>query len=106
MPSVSNKRVLKATYEAVVPLIRSNKIPTMLLYAEHTIFRSCWVGDLPKPERGQHVSKSKASIVIRPKDGDAKENGNRFSGRPMMSQNKTGSWVLPGFIVFCNNKQL
>jgi hypothetical protein len=80
MPSVSNKRVLKATYEAVVPLIRSNKIPTMLLYAEHTIFRSCWVGDLPKPERGQHVSKSKASIVIRPKDGDAKENGNRFSG--------------------------
>jgi hypothetical protein len=80
MPSVSNKQVLKATYDAVVPLIRTNQIPTTLLYAEQTVFRSCWVGHLPKPAKGQHMSKHTATVVIRPNDGATKEKENRFSG--------------------------
>jgi len=79
MPTVARPDVLKATYDAVSVLIRTREIPTRLLYAEQTIFRSFPARFLPKPAPGGHASKAKAASALAPFDG-ATERHNRFSG--------------------------
>jgi hypothetical protein len=79
MPTVSRPDVLSATYTAAVDLIRSRDIPTALIAAGHTVFRSVPVKYMPKPSKGQHLSKAIAMNALMPMDGVAERN-NRFSG--------------------------
>ncbi len=79
MPSVARPDVLKAAYTAASALIRAREIPTELLHAQRTIFRSIPARYLPKPAAGGHVSKSQAAKALEPFDGIAELN-NRFSG--------------------------
>jgi hypothetical protein len=79
MPTVARPDVVKATYDAVSALIRSREIPTDLLFAGRTLFRSFSALRLPKPAPGGCVSKTDAVKALEPFDGpDEKEN--RFSG--------------------------
>jgi len=79
MPTVARADVLKAVYEAASRQIQAREMPTMLIPAEQTIFRSVPARFLPKPVAGGHVSKRQASEALKPRDG-ADEAKNRFSG--------------------------
>jgi hypothetical protein len=71
--------VLNAIYHATVGLIKAREMPTTLIAAGQTIFRSVPSKYLPKPLPGQHVSKLVAVPALAPLDGTAERN-NRFSG--------------------------
>lgn len=79
MPTVSRPDVLSATYAAAASLIRSHEVPTTLIAAGQTIFRSVPIKYLPRPSPGQHLSKTIALNALMPMDG-VMERNNRFSG--------------------------
>ena len=81
MPTVKRPAALAAAYAAAKKKI--GDIPTLLLPADTTLFRSfnpnSAYTQLPKPQPGQHVSKSQANKLLVPGDG-LLELSNRFSG--------------------------
>jgi hypothetical protein len=77
MATVMRPAVLAAVYEETLRNISS--IPTMLIAAERTIYRSVPSQYLPQPPPGGHVSKAAAGQALRPRDG-VTESNNRFSG--------------------------
>jgi hypothetical protein len=83
MPNVKDAAALDAAYAAATKKIQAREIPTVLVQAGHTVFRSINPNSpytpLPKPNPGTHVSKLKANPLLVPGDG-AVDLGNRFSG--------------------------
>ncbi len=83
MPIVKSASALAAAYAAAVKKIQAREIPTLLIQAGQTVFRSINPNSpytqLPKPNPGTHVSKLKANLLLIPGDGST-ELGNRFSG--------------------------
>jgi hypothetical protein len=81
MPTVNRPAILAAFYSATRQKI--DNIPTLLLPADTTLFRSFNPKSaytlLPKPPAGKHVSKVQANRLLIPGDGVLELN-NRFSG--------------------------
>lgn len=88
MPTIQRPDVLAAIYDATRLLIDKRAVPTTVVQAGHTIFRSVPVKYLPKPAPGGHASKSKANDALMPRDNGA-DGANRFSG-------PSGSPIIPG----------
>jgi hypothetical protein len=83
MPTVARKDIVAAVYNAVLTAANNGELPTTLLAAGQTLFRSVATEHLPKPPAGGSVSKRKAQSVLEPRDGAAgseKKDKNRFTG--------------------------
>ncbi len=83
MPTVKRPAILAAVYEAAKKKIDVRDIPTLVVQAGQTLFRSINpnspYSSLPKPAPGTHVSKLQANKLLIPGDGTLELN-NRFTG--------------------------
>jgi hypothetical protein len=83
MPGVKRPAILASVYEAASKKIAERDIPTLVVQAGQTLFRSVNPNSaytaLPKPGDSGHVSKLQANKLLIPGDG-ALELGNRFTG--------------------------
>ncbi len=83
MPTVKRPAILAAVYEAALKKIDSREIPTLVVQAGQTLYRSINPDSsytaLPKPAAGGHVSKLQANQLLIPGDGVLDLN-NRFTG--------------------------
>jgi hypothetical protein len=80
---MKDAHVLAAAYATAAKKIRPREIPTLVIQAGQTVFRSIDPNSpytmLPKPKPGTHVSKFQANLLLVPGDG-AVDLKNRFSG--------------------------